>query len=232
MQDGVEPFAEQRIDLGDVAIERGPQGTGAEQAGKSVAEPGAQGVRGIEPTVEEAASCAAVRMAVAEVSASQAASRNWQAERRLARQGGCRRLRLQAPPLSSHHFRHASADPAPPGLAGAGRQAAGGSAPDQARFGMLATMRRLVVSSSICSQGLQVGNGIVGAGLARDLLHLDPRFTQREAGLHLLAGVVVGIDVVLDPAVQPGLDVARFHERADLVARHHLQVMGERGWSP
>ena len=68
---------------------------------------------------------------------------------------------------------------------------------------------------------------IVGAWLAGNLLHLDLRFTQREAGLHVLPGIDVGIDVVLDPAIEPGFDVAGFHEAADLVARHHLQVMGE-----
>ena len=45
--------------------------------------------------------------------------------------------------------------------------------------------------------------------------------------LALRAGGLVGVDVVVDPAVEPVLAVVGLHERADLVAGHHLEVMGE-----
>src|SRR5215475_12542570 len=60
--------------------------------------------------------------------------------------------------------------------------------------------------------GPQIGDGVVRPGFARNLSHLDLGLAQREAGLHLLAGIHVWIDIVLDPAVEPDLDVAGFHE--------------------
>ena len=45
--------------------------------------------------------------------------------------------------------------------------------------------------------------------------------------LGLGAGIRIAVHVVADPAVQPRLAIRRLHEGADLVARHHLQIMRE-----
>jgi len=48
-----------------------------------------------------------------------------------------------------------------------------------------------------------------------------------KAGLHSWPAFFIGVDVVLDPAVEPLFDITSFHEAADPVARHDLEVMRE-----
>src|SRR6516162_7449968 len=73
----------------------------------------------------------------------------------------------------------------------------------------------------------QIGNGIISTGSAGDLPYLYPRLAQWEPGLHLGAGALGRIDVVLDPTVEPAFAIVRLHEAADLVAAYEFEVMRE-----
>src|SRR5262245_44573981 len=49
----------------------------------------------------------------------------------------------------------------------------------------------------------QVRDRVIGARLAGNLPHRDLSLTQRIAGLQFRAGILVGVDVVVDPAIEP-----------------------------
>ena len=93
--------------------------------------------------------------------------------------------------------------------------------------GIRATIRKDVVNSSNCSQGRSQAMALYEPGLPGISLTSTLASRKRILGLRLLARLADGVDVVGDPAVQLVLAVRGLHERADLVAGHHLQVVGE-----
>src|SRR5262249_27396401 len=139
MEHGVELIAERGIDVGDVAIERGTQPAAArsQQAGQGVAEPHLQCLAIAELAVKEGGKLPAL---LTVLSAEEAPSHHRLAQRRPLSSrlllGGCDRCFL------------AHGMPVPPMMAAGVRSKGSGG---QAFWGMLATMRRLVVSSSNCS---------------------------------------------------------------------------------
>ena len=95
--------------------------------------------------------------------------------------------------------------------------------------GILATIRSEVVNSSNCSHGRNQATALYEPGAPGISLTSILAAAQRVAGPWSLgSGLSSARDVVRDPAVQPrSRNRARLHERADLVAGDHLQVVGE-----
>src|SRR4051794_17538086 len=72
---------------------------------------------------------------------------------------------------------------------------------------------------------LQTGRAIIGAGLSGQLLDLDPRLSQWVLRHRSERGMLVDIDELGDPGLQPLLNFAgRFH-RADRFTADHFYVM-------
>ena len=141
VEHGIELVAQGGVDVGDVAVEcrTQPVSTRRQQAGNGLAEPRFQRFTEAQLAVEEGRKLAGdVVVLLAEELASQHLLAQRPTLLRRLRRGGCNRCFL------------AHGVPVPPMMAAGARSRGSGG---QAFWGMLATMRKLVVSSSICSQG-------------------------------------------------------------------------------